>query len=167
MIGVYGITVNGMLVYIGKSIDLVSRRKQHWKAIFSAKDGKEKEIKYQCLAAAMDKHFSIEFKIIEECEVDILEDRETYYIQEYIPILNSRKTGHDIDITIDDFLREIETENISFIKECNKNVLFLKSILSFTLILFFSFLYINMKINSNNFFNFVLHLLKLFIYFNS
>ena len=128
MIGVYGITVNGMLVYIGKSIDLVSRRKQHWKAIFSAKDGKEKEIKYQCLAAAMDKHFSIEFKIIEECEVDILEDRETYYIQEYIPILNSKKTGHDIDITIDDFLKEIKKENTSFIKECNKNVLFLESI---------------------------------------
>ena len=71
---------------------------------------------------------SIEFKIIEECEVDILEDRETYYIQEYIPILNSRKTGHDIDITIDDFLKEIKKENTSFIKECNKNVLFLESI---------------------------------------
>ena len=100
MIGVYGITVNGMLVYIGKSIDLVSRRKQHWKAIFSAKDGKEKEIKYQCLAAAMDKHFSIEFKIIEECEVDILEDiglavpQVTYLVREL------RKKGFDISTDV-------------------------------------------------------------------
>lgn len=82
MIGIYKITnlINGK-IYIGQSVDIDKRIKDHfWKARC------KKDISYNsALHSAIRKYGEQNFKyeVLEECTVDVIDERERYYIQKF------------------------------------------------------------------------------------
>jgi group I intron endonuclease len=72
MIGIYKITNPAGRVYIGKSIDIENRFKQH-KINTTNKLLKELFINY-----GIDNH---SFEVVEECSIDLLIEKERYYIR--------------------------------------------------------------------------------------
>ena len=90
--GVYSITVNNKIVYIGKSNNILYRMAEHWGAM-----GNPKENKYKVLAEAKRRNYSVRFNVLytaksktrAEIEEEIGE-REGYYIRLYQPPLNTQ-----------------------------------------------------------------------------
>ena len=82
--GIYGISVNDVLVYIGKSYNLYSRFKQHIKLIHEP----NKERKYLLLNKYYTKGYNIDFIVLELCDYERLNELESYYINKYLPFLN-------------------------------------------------------------------------------
>lgn len=90
--GIYCIKVQGQIVYIGKSLNMLSRIAQH---IFEINRNKQKSHKYQVLRQIKDKGVNIQFDVLRKCYAktatelyDALGDAEAWYIQQYKPALN-------------------------------------------------------------------------------
>ena len=92
MIGIYKIEnkINGK-IYIGQSVDIVERWKQHGYKAFN-----QKEVAYNSAIHAAFRKYGIEnfeLTVLEECEVSELDEKERYWIQK----LNSlTPTGYNI-----------------------------------------------------------------------
>lgn len=90
--GVYSITVNSKIVYVGKSNDMLYRMAEHWASM-----GNPKENKYKVLAEAHRRRYNVRFNVLytaksktrAEIEEEIGE-REGYFIRLYQPPLNTQ-----------------------------------------------------------------------------
>ena len=84
--GIYAITVNSSIVYIGQAKDVYQRINQHRFNIFNQKQGKEN--KYEILQSAAQK-FQIKFYLVIECDGLQLNQKELELIKMLKPCLNS------------------------------------------------------------------------------
>lgn len=91
MSGIYALTVDGLIVYIGKTHDLDARMKQHYSHIFSHWEQSEK--KYWLLQNAAMFH-EIDFMVLTDCAPDDLSEQEAWYINFYKPPLNAHYPRH-------------------------------------------------------------------------
>ena len=90
--GIYCIKIQGQIVYIGKSLNMLKRISQH---MFEITRDKQTSHKYTILRQAKDKGIDIQFDVLRTCfgrsasELDnILGDAEAALIRRYRPILN-------------------------------------------------------------------------------
>lgn len=88
--GIYSISIDDQLVYIGKSVNMLRRVAQHYVGI-----QKEKERKYRILAEAKRHGYSINFDVLYyaagNTHPSIIEEigyKEGEYIREHLPALN-------------------------------------------------------------------------------
>lgn len=89
--GIYKITINDYYVYIGQSVDIKSRWNGHLRAL---KENTHNNIKFQNVYNKYpDK---IKFEVIEECNVDELDKREMFYIEQF----NTFNTRHGLNLSI-------------------------------------------------------------------
>lgn len=88
--GVYSITVNNKIVYVGKSNNILYRMAEHWASMTNPKENK-----YKVLAEAKRRNYNVKFNVLysakskskAEIEEEIGE-REGYYIRLHQPPLN-------------------------------------------------------------------------------
>ena len=90
--GIYAITIDGWIAYIGQSKDLYRRCAEHIYNVENAMLSKEK--KYLLLLSAKLGGHTIDCHLIEKCDEDDLLKRERLYINEYKPILNTVVPGN-------------------------------------------------------------------------
>lgn len=117
--GIYLISVNGIIVYIGKSKNILYRMAEHWVAT-----SKPKNNKYKVLAEARKRNMKVRFDVLyraksqtkEEIENEIGE-KEGYYIRKYMPPLNNQIPQEDdwrrfstnkdaLSVTLDEIIKE-------------------------------------------------------------
>lgn len=90
--GIYCIRVNGNIVYIGKSLNMLTRLAQH---MFEINRKNQKSHKYQVLRQIKDMGINIQFDVLKKCYgkttnelYSALGDAEAWFIREYMPVLN-------------------------------------------------------------------------------
>ena len=88
--GVYSISVNNKIVYVGKSMNILHRMAEHWVSIT-----KSTENKYKVLAEAKRRKMNIRFDVLysakSQIRVDVQEEigeREGFFIRKFMPSLN-------------------------------------------------------------------------------
>lgn len=84
--GIYAITIDKRVVYIGQSKNIYQRCRSHIYNIFNAMYNKEK--KYQLLLAAYLGGHRVDCFQIEYCDIDQLKEKENEWIGIYKPKLN-------------------------------------------------------------------------------
>lgn len=84
--GVYAITIDSKIVYVGQSVEMYRRCAQHIYNIENAMLNQEK--KYLLLLSAKLGGHSVDCIALEYCAEDDLREREDYYIEYYKPCLN-------------------------------------------------------------------------------
>lgn len=118
--GVYGIYINGHLVYIGESSNILRRWVDHkFNTLYNFKQKEYQEGKYRVLREAYKAGLTITCNVLELCENDkkVLRAREAVWIREYNPILNIINTGKHSDVYqkghtfITNLLKNLEKEN--------------------------------------------------------
>jgi group I intron endonuclease len=82
MVGIYKITSPSGKIYIGQSINILNRFNQY-KSLSQTKG--QKKLHYSFKKYGIDKHI---FDIIEQCSIDLLNERERYW-QDYYDVLNN------------------------------------------------------------------------------
>lgn len=95
--GIYSITINNKIVYIGKSNNILYRMAEHW-----ALTTNPKENKYRVLAEAKRRNYNVKFNVLyyaksqtrTEIEEEIGE-REGYFIRLFRPPLNYQIPNED------------------------------------------------------------------------
>ena len=95
--GIYSITINNEIVYIGKSNNILYRMAEHW-----ALTTNPKENKYRVLAEAKRRNYNVKFNVLyyaksqtrTEIEEEIGE-REGYFIRLFRPPLNYQIPNED------------------------------------------------------------------------
>lgn len=88
--GIYSISINNKIVYVGKSTNMLYRMAEHWVSMSNPKENK-----YKVLAEAKRRRYNVKFNVLysaksqtkEEIEEEIGE-REGYYIRLLMPSLN-------------------------------------------------------------------------------
>ena len=88
--GVYSISINNKIVYVGKSLNILHRMAEHWASMT-----KPTENKYIVLSEAKRRKYNVRFDVLysaksqtrEEIEEEIGE-REGFYIRKFMPSLN-------------------------------------------------------------------------------
>lgn len=95
--GIYCIKLNGQIVYIGKSRNMIVRIAEHYVGIRQSS-----ECKYRILAEAQRKGYSVDFDVLHyaknERYQDIVEEigqKEGEFIREYRPVLNTQIPKED------------------------------------------------------------------------
>lgn len=88
LIGVYKITSPSGKVYVGRSCDIHKR----WVGYKVKVNKKQTKLYNSFRKHGVEKHI---FEIIELCELDQLNEKETFYIKKY----NSYNTGHGLNLT--------------------------------------------------------------------
>lgn len=89
--GIYKITINDFYIYIGQSVDIERRWNDH---LYELKHNKHCNKKFQ---SVFNKHSdNIKFEIIEECNVDKLDEREMFYIEQF----KSYNNKHGLNMSI-------------------------------------------------------------------
>lgn len=90
--GIYSISLNGKIVYIGKSKNILYRMAEHWASILRPQANK-----YKVLSEAKKRNLTIKFDVIYQAKSkskkDIEEEigeREGFYIRTYLPPLNNQ-----------------------------------------------------------------------------
>lgn len=102
--GIYCIKINGKIVYVGKSRNMLQRIAEHYVGI---KTGKEK--KYRIMAEAQHKGHSIDFDVLyyatartPSAIIEEIGEKEGEYIRQYQPVLNTQipkaENWHKFDI---------------------------------------------------------------------
>lgn len=87
--GIYKITINDYYVYVGQSVDVERRWDEH---LVKLKQNKHYNKKLQ---SVFNKYSDlIKFEIIEECEIDKLDEREMFYIEQF----KSYNTKHGLNM---------------------------------------------------------------------
>lgn len=126
MIGIYKITnIKNNKIYIGKSTDIKRRWKEH------IRHSKDEHKRKKCpLHMAINKYGKdlFKFEVIEECKVDVLDEREMYYIKLFDS--KNKKKGYNItnggdggpimygSLNPNSVLSE---DDVVYIRECYKN----------------------------------------------
>ena len=88
--GIYSISINNKIVYVGKSTNMLYRMAEHWVSMSNPKENK-----YKVFAEAKRRRYNVKFNVLysaksqtkEEIEEEIGE-REGYYIRLLMPSLN-------------------------------------------------------------------------------
>lgn len=96
--GIYAITIEGYIVYVGQSKDIYRRCCEHIYNTQNAMFIPEK--KYRLLLAAWLGGYSVDCSPLEYCEEEQLNEREKYWITEINPMLNTYLTPggkHDVN----------------------------------------------------------------------
>lgn len=99
--GVYGIYIEGYLVYVGESLNILNRWIDHkFNTLYNFKQKEYQEGKYKVLRKAYAAGLTISCDVLEFCENDkkVLRAREAEYIRAYKPILNIMDTGKHTDV---------------------------------------------------------------------
>lgn len=107
--GIYAITIDDGIVYVGQSKNVYQRCSQHIYNIENAMFNQEK--KYLLLLSAKLGGHNIDCSYIEYCDQDILTEREDYYIEQLEPCLNILTPTGKQDISqlkIEDVLSNIK-----------------------------------------------------------
>ena len=102
--GIYCIKINGKIVYVGKSRNMLQRIAEHYVGI---KAGKEK--KYRIMAEAQRKGYSIDFDVLyyatartSSAIMEEIGEKKGEYIRQYQPVLNTQipkaENWHKFDI---------------------------------------------------------------------
>lgn len=115
--GVYCITIDKIVVYIGMSKDTRERCKQH---IYNMENATlNGEHKYKLLLAAKLGGHDIDCYLVEKSEGDKKHEREVYYITTYNPILNVHNNGvYSIDnLKIEDVINYVNQRIKSYEEE--------------------------------------------------
>lgn len=84
--GIYAITIDDGIVYVGQSKNVYARCAQHIYHIENAVLNQEK--KYLLLLSARLGGHRVDCYQIEICDQDVLTERENYYIEKFEPCLN-------------------------------------------------------------------------------
>ena len=88
-IGIYKITIEGKLAYVGKSTNCLRRWIAHKiNTLYNFHQHDYYEEKYAIFRDAYKRNYSISCDIIEECEEEELATRERYWIEKLNPPLN-------------------------------------------------------------------------------
>lgn len=106
--GIYAITVDNQVVYIGKSQNMLERGKQHIYGIENATLTHEK--RYELLLSAKLGGHTIDIVPVEYVDLRRLTDRENFYIDRLKPLLNIMTPTGRKDISallIDDLLEDV------------------------------------------------------------
>ena len=82
--GIYSISINEKLVYIGKSKNMLRRVAEHMTQIVKGKESH----KYSILHQARERGYTIQFDVLEYCHEWELDMAEGEYIRKYRPPLN-------------------------------------------------------------------------------
>lgn len=110
--GIYGITVDNVVVYIGQSDNIKRRCGQH---IYKTQNGMiVGERKYELLLAAQLGGHKVDCKVLEYCSEDELLDKETDFITFFQPLLNiqKNKNGKNVyNLKIDDIIKVVNDSN--------------------------------------------------------
>ena len=88
--GVYSISINNKIVYVGKSMNILHRIAEHWASMTNPKENKYKvlaEAKRRKMIVSFDVLYSAKNNIRTDIEEEIGE-REGYYIRKLMPSLN-------------------------------------------------------------------------------
>ena len=88
--GVYSISINNKIVYVGKSMNILHRIAEHWASMTNPKENKYKvlaEAKRRMMIVSFDVLYSAKSNIKTDIEEEIGE-REGYYIRKLMPSLN-------------------------------------------------------------------------------
>lgn len=88
--GIYCICIEDKILYIGRSKCMYDRIQQHLKAILNSD-----EYKYEMLYDLVRKNYPITFDVIEYAEEADLAEREAYWINYYLPPLNTQIPKHN------------------------------------------------------------------------
>lgn len=96
--GIYAITIDNRIAYVGESKDLRRRCKEHLYNMENASFLK-KEPKYSLLLSAKLGGHKIDCMPIKYCGEDELREREKHYIEKFEPPLNSIGTGSRKDLS--------------------------------------------------------------------
>ena len=95
--GIYGIYINGHLVYIGKSTDMLWRLAEHYVGVKA-----QSSHKYRLIAEAKRRGFAVTYKplyyAVNGTRLEIQEEigqKESEYIRKYRPILNAQIPNED------------------------------------------------------------------------
>lgn len=116
--GIYGITINDMVVYVGQAKNIYRRCCQHIYNTQNAMLNNEK--KYLLLLGAQLGGYSVDCQLIQECKEEELNEVENYYISKIKPMLNiiTPEGKQDIsNLTLGDVLQHSRYNiNFGFIK---------------------------------------------------
>ena len=88
--GIYSISINNKIVYVGKSTNMLYRMAEHWVSMSNPKENKYKvlaEAKRRKMIVSFDVLYSAKSNIRDDIEEEIGE-REGYYIRKLMPSLN-------------------------------------------------------------------------------
>ena len=95
--GVYSISINNKIVYVGKSMNILHRMAEHWASMTNPKENKYKvlsEAKRRKMIVSFDVLYSAKNNIRSDIEEEIGE-REGYYIRKFMPSLNYQIPNQD------------------------------------------------------------------------
>jgi len=106
--GIYAITIQNRVVYIGKSTNLISRVTRH---IRNALNG-HKRPKYQILNSAICDGKFVNCVVIEECGEKELSEREEHYIIKFNPPLNTTKSNDVSSLTFKDLIDNLSNYDL-------------------------------------------------------
>lgn len=81
--GVYTISIDGKIVYVGESSDLWNRAKQHRSNILNSN-----KVWYPLCRKFCERGHNITFKVVEAVEPQLLREKEKQYIAVYHPMFN-------------------------------------------------------------------------------
>lgn len=84
--GIYSIGIKDKIVYVGKSKDMLNRVCNHIQHIKDETEGH----KYELLHGIQNRGYTIQFNVLEYCEVNSLDEKEIYWINEIKPYLNTQ-----------------------------------------------------------------------------
>lgn len=115
--GIYAITIDNCIVYVGQSKNIYQRCSQHIYNVENAILNQEK--KYLLLLAAKLGGHDIDYKYIEYCDIEDLREREEFHISSTKPILNilTPEGKHDIsDLRVGDVLIEVQRRKETHMK---------------------------------------------------
>lgn len=117
--GIYAISIDNVIVYVGQSIHVRTRLKQHIYHMENANLNGRKM--YELLLAAKLGGCKIDYILCEKVPVKKLKDVETSWICDLLPILNDNYTPYDNDnLTIYQVLDFVRSRKMRLIKELHQ-----------------------------------------------
>lgn len=88
--GIYSISVNNLIVYIGQSKNMLNRIYDHFLYIEGIKEPIHQKKLYTTLQLCLEQSCSIKFDVVEYCPVKNLDYIEKKYIKKFKPLLNTQ-----------------------------------------------------------------------------
>lgn len=117
--GIYAILIDNVIVYVGQSIHIRTRLKQHIYRMENANlIGKKM---YELLLSAKLGGCKIDYVVLEAVPENKLKDVETSWICDLLPILNDKYTPYNTDnLTVYQVLDFVRSRRMKAIKELNQ-----------------------------------------------
>lgn len=115
--GIYAITVDNKIVYVGMSKNLYQRCSQH---IYNTQNAMfNQEQKYLLLLSAHLGGHNVDCLLLEYCDIELLRVRENWWIEDQQPILNILTPSGKQDITelkIEDVIADVHRRRLETLK---------------------------------------------------